>query len=124
MKSSRVVASHVLCILAGAALFFLVFAAVFNGLWLLLILFVLMYGLAGAGGVAFGKARPQTIALALIAPALPWLLWLFPASIPEAGLFRAMLWPASVAILFSLAWLGGWIVAGIAARRARVRGAA
>ena len=46
-------------------------------------------------------------AAALSAPAAPWVLWLFPASIPEAGFARALLWPALVALGGILGWLGG-----------------
>ena len=73
--------------------FFLCFAAIFNGSWPLLLFFVLCYAAAGALGVQAGRVGAVPLALTLAAPAVPWVLWLFPASIPEAGLLRALLWP-------------------------------
>jgi len=105
-----------LSVVAGAVLFFLVFAAVFNGLWPLLILFTVSYGIAAAVAVRLGRTRPLLVASALVCPAVPWLTWLFPASIPEAGLLRASLWPASVAVMFLLAWLGGTLATRFASR--------
>jgi hypothetical protein len=70
---------------SGAALFFLCFAAIFNGSWPLLVV---------------------PLALTLAAPAVPWVLWLFPASVSEAGLLRALLWPGLAAATGGLAWLG------------------
>ena len=97
--------------LGGALLFFLNFAAIFNGSWALLLVFLACYGLAGAVGVRLGGVDPLPLTLALIAPAVPWVLWLFPASIPEAGVLRALLWPALVGIMGALGWLGGRSVA-------------
>jgi hypothetical protein len=93
--------------LGGAALFFLCFAAIFNGSWLLLLLFLLGYAVAGALGAWVGNVPPKLFAVVLSAPAAPWVLWLFPASIPEAGLVRALLWPALVTLGGVLGWLGG-----------------
>ena len=98
---------HVLGFLGGAVLFFLVFAAIFNGLWPLLIVFVLCYAAAGALGVRVGGALPANMATALVIAAVPWTLWLFPASVLEAGLLRALLWPGLVAVAWGIAWLGG-----------------
>ncbi|HEX6861475.1 MAG TPA: hypothetical protein VF414_01605 [Thermoanaerobaculia bacterium] len=97
--------------LAGAVLFFLVFAAAFNGSWTLLAAFLLCYGAAGALTVRLGRVAAAPVALALVAPALPWVLWLFPASIPEAGLARALLWPGLVLVGGGLGWVGGRIAA-------------
>jgi hypothetical protein len=72
--------------LGGAVLFFLCFAAIFNGSWLLLFLFLLGYAVAGALGAWVGNVPPMLFAVVLGAPAAPWVLWLFPASIREAGL--------------------------------------
>jgi len=94
-------------VIGGALLFFLNFAAIFNGSWALLLLFLACYGLAGAVGVRAGGVRPLPLTLALIAPALPWVLWLFPASVPEAGLLRALLWPGLLLLMAALGWLGG-----------------
>jgi hypothetical protein len=98
-------------LLGGAVLFFLNFAAIFNGSWVLLLLFLACYAVAGAVGVRAGGVAPLPLTLALIAPAVPWVLWLFPASIPEAGVLRALLWPALVLLMGALGWLGGRSVA-------------
>jgi hypothetical protein len=84
------------------------FAAVFNGIWSLLILFLLGYGVAGFLGVRKG-ASPSPLAVSLILPAVPWILWLFPASIPESGILRALWWPGLAVVAYLLAWLGGII---------------
>jgi hypothetical protein len=99
-------------------LFFLAFAAIFNGSWWLLLFFLLGYAGAGALAVWAGGVAPGPLALVLTAPAVPWVLWLFPASIPEAGFGRALLWPAMVVLMGGLGWLGGKAVAVAAARRA------
>ena len=88
-------------------LFFLSFAAVFVGAWPLLLLFLFGYAVAGAVGARIGGVAPRVLALLLVAPALPWLARLFPASIPEAGLVRALLWPALVVLMGALGWAGG-----------------
>jgi hypothetical protein len=98
-------------------LFFLNFAAVFNGSWALLLLFLLGYAAAGALAVWAGGVAPGPVALVLIAPAVPWVLWLFPASIPEAGVLRALLWPALVVLMGGLGWLGGKVAAVAGARQ-------
>ena len=64
------------------------------------------------------------LALTLAAPAVPWVLWLFPASIPEAGLLRALLWPGVGVATGGLAWLGGYAVARARARHTREHRAA
>ena len=111
-------------LLAGAALFFLNFAAVFNGLWALLLLFLLGYAAAGGLAVWAGRVAAGTVALVLIAPAVPWMLWLFPASILEAGVLRALLWPGLVMLMGGLGWLGGKVAAVASARQvSRPRGA-
>jgi hypothetical protein len=104
---SREVVTYSLALATGAVLFFLCFAAVFNGIWPLLVLFVLCYAGAAALGVRIGGASPWLLATVLLLPAFPWVMWLFPASIPEAGILRALLWPALVLVMFALAWLGG-----------------
>ena len=101
----------------GAALFFLIFAAAFNGIVALLILFLLGYAVAGFLGVRKGRASPSPLAVSLILPAIPWVLWFFPASISEAGLMRALWWPGLALVAYLLAWLGG-----IIAERSRKRG--
>ena len=112
-----------LALVAGATLFFLVFAAVFNGIWSLLVLFVLSYAGAGALGVGVGAVAPGPLAMCLILPAVPWVLWLFPAVLAEAGLLRSLLWPALVLLAWLLAWLGGVLSAARLRHRHRMRAA-
>ncbi len=107
--------------LGGAVLFFLIFAAIFNGSWVLLIFFLLCYAGAGALAVWAAGIAPAPAAVVLTAPAVPWILWLFPASIPEAGLARALLWPALVIVAGCLGWLGGKAVSRAAADAQVVR---
>lgn len=118
---SRQAVAYGVCLVSGAALFFLCFAAIFNGSWPLLLFFLLGYVAAGALGVWAGGAAPAHLALVLVAPAVPWVLWLFPASVPEAGLLRALLWPALVAVMGGAGWLGGKAVAVARARAGRSR---
>jgi hypothetical protein len=116
--STRSVVTYGLGLALGAALFFLVFAAVFNGLRSLLILFLLGYAVTGYLAVRKGGVAPAPLAVSLILPAVPWVLWLFPASISESGLLRALWWPGLAAVAYLLAWLGGVI----GAIRSRQRG--
>jgi hypothetical protein len=113
--SSRASLSYVLALVGGALLFLLIFSAVFVGAWPLLILFLLCYAAAGAVGVRKGNVPPASMAIALAAPSLPGVLWLFPASVAEEGLVRALPWPGLAVAIIALAWLGGTV----AARRAR-----
>jgi hypothetical protein len=105
-------------LVGGAVLFFLNFAAIFNGSWPLLAVFLLGYAAAGALAVWAGGVAPTPLALVLTAPAVPWVLWLFPASIPEAGVWRALLWPGLVMLMAGLGWLGGRAVTVAGSRRA------
>lgn len=118
MVSVAAIVTLVLSAAAGAVLFFVAFAAVFNGLWPVLLLVIGSYSVAGAVAVSATRTRPLFVACALVAPALPWLAWLFPASIPEAGLLRASLWPLAVGIAFLLAWGGGLVAARVFRRNA------
>lgn len=113
-------ATYVVAVIGGGILFFLCFGAIFVGSWGLLALLLACYALAGSAGVRAG-ATPGPLALALVAAAAPWVLWLFPASIPEAGLGRALLWPATVVLMALLAWLGGTVMRRRTARRMRLR---
>ena len=79
--------------LTGFVFFFLIFAAIFVGSWWLLLFFLVGYAVAGASGVLAGGVTPVSMAFVLAAPTVPWVLWLFTASVPEAGLLRALLWP-------------------------------
>ena len=115
---SRADLTFVAAFLAGIVLFFLVFAAIFNGSWPLLLLFLLCYAGAGAFGVRYGGVAPAPLALALVASAVPWTLWLFPGSVLEAGVLRALLWPGLVVLMGILAWAGGAAAARAGARRA------
>jgi hypothetical protein len=112
----RQVIVYASALVGGAGLFFLSFAAIFTGAWPLLLLFLLGYAAAGALGVRIGRATPALMACLLIIPALPWVAWLFPASIPEAGLARAALWVALVVLMGGLAWTGGWLAVKAAGR--------
>jgi hypothetical protein len=68
------------------------------------------YAVAGVLGVRLARAAPGRLAMALAAPAIPWVLWLFPSSIAEAGL-RALLWPGLAVVVGGTAWLGGNLAA-------------
>jgi hypothetical protein len=107
--ATRSVVTYGLALGLGAALFFLIFAAVFNGIWSLLILFLLGYALAGFLGVRKERVSPSPLAVSLTLPAVPWILWLFPAVISESGLLRALWWPGLALVAYLLAWLGGII---------------
>ena len=110
LTTGRRGATYAAALGAGAGLFFLSFGAIFTGAWPLLVLFLLCYPAAGGLAVRAGGVRPAMAAVMLILPAIPWLTWLFPASIPEAGMLRALLWPGLVLVMGGLAWLGGWAV--------------
>jgi hypothetical protein len=107
--ATRSAVTYGLALAIGAALFFLIFAAVFNGVWSLLILFLLGYAVVGFLGVRKGGVGPSPLAMSLVLPAVPWVLWIFPASIREAGLLRALWWPGFALFAYLLAWLGGII---------------
>ena len=108
--SARARLTYVAVMAAGAGLFFLSFGAIFNGSWTLLIVFLLCYLGVGAAAVRIGGMGPKLVALLAVVPALPWVAWLFPASIPEAGLLRASLWPALVLLMGGLTYMGGRVV--------------
>ncbi|HKU61831.1 MAG TPA: hypothetical protein VJQ44_11485 [Gemmatimonadales bacterium] len=107
MTTPRAALIHVLALAAGLGLFVLCFGAIFTGSWPLLVAFLLCYAAVGAAAVRLGGVPPTTGALLLIVPAGLFVTWLFPASIPEAGLLRALLWPGLVALMGGLAWVGG-----------------
>ncbi len=116
---SRAGPTYGMALLSGAVLFFLSFAAIFNGSWPLLIVFLLGYVAAGALAGWAGEVAPRPLALVLAAPAIPWVVWLFPASIPEAGLVRALWWPGLVITMVALSWAGGKVGRAAAARQHR-----
>ena len=107
--ATRSAVTYGLALGIGAALFFLTFAAVFNGVLWLLILFLLGYAVVGLVGVRKSGVSPSPLAVSLTLPAFVWVLWLFPASIPESGLLRALWWPGLALVAYLLAWLGGVI---------------
>ena len=115
--SSRAGLAYLAAFIGGAGLFFGCFGAIFVASWALLFLFLCCYAAAGALLVWIGPAHPRTLTLLLVAPAVPWLLWLFPASIAEAGLPRALLWPLLVAIMGALSWSGAAVARALARRR-------
>ena len=102
---------------AGAVLFFLLFGTVFVGSWLMLAMVLLGYAGAGAVGVRAGRLAPTTLATLLAAPAALPMLWLFPASVVEEGLARALLWPGLVLLGWALAWAGGKAASRLPSRR-------
>lgn len=104
--------------LGGALLFFLCFAAIFTGVWLVFVLSLVGFACFGALGVAKSSASPTAMAVALAVPALPWVLWLTPATFAEAGA-RGLLWLALLVLVYLFAYLGGYVVAR---RRYRRRG--
>ncbi|MFL5517112.1 MAG: hypothetical protein ACJ8DJ_13195 [Gemmatimonadales bacterium] len=106
-RSMRAGLTYVAVAAAGAGLFFMSFGAIFTGAWTMLGFLLLGYAGVGACAVQVGAVRPGMVALLLAVPAVPWVSWLFPASIPEAGLPRALLWPALVLLMGGLGWLGG-----------------
>ena len=105
--SARVALTYAAALTAGAGLFFLSFGAIFTGAWPMLLLFLLCFAVAGACAVRIGGVRPGPVALLLVVPAVPWVAWLFPASIPEAGLLRSLLWPGLMLLMGGLGWIGG-----------------
>jgi len=106
-RSMRAGLTYAAVAAAGAGLFFMSFGAIFTGSWTMLGFLLLGYAGVGACAVQVGAVRPGMVALLLAVPAVPWVSWLFPASIPEAGLPRALLWPALVLLMGGLGWLGG-----------------
>jgi hypothetical protein len=110
-------ATFIVSIAVGALLFFLVFGAVFAGIWSLVWLSFGLYAVAGALLAWFCRAQAMPIALALIAPGAPWALWLFAATLREADLWRSGLWLAALLAMLMLAWAGGMLGAWLASRR-------
>lgn len=121
---SRAAITYGLGLLSGALLFFLTFGAVFVGSWLLLLVVLVGYGAAGALGVRIGGVAPKYVAVTLAVPAVPWVLWLFPAAAAEEGLLRALAWPGLVLVAAGAGWVGGKAAAVWRARQARAPSAA
>lgn len=121
---SRAAITYGLGLLSGALLFFLIFGAVFVSSWLSLLVVLLGYAAAGALGVRTGGVAPRSMALTLAAPAVPWVLWLFPAAAAEEGLLRALPWPGLALVAAGAGWVGGKAAAVWSARQARAPRAA
>jgi hypothetical protein len=96
----------VLAVVIGAALFILTFGMIFNGLRLGLLVALTCYPLAGAFVGCLRGAGPDILAVALVAPAVPFVVPFFFGSIPEAGLSRALLWPLGLLLTFVLSLFG------------------
>ena len=110
--SSRRLVAQTCAVVAGAVLFFLVFAAVFVGAWPLLLALAGAYAAAGAIVARASTIGPRRAASALALPGAPIVLTLLPGAVVEAGLARALLWPAMLGVAWCLAWLGGILVRG------------
>lgn len=110
------------CLSAGSVLFFLMFGAIFSGLWSLMIATALLYVAAGAVGASVGRINARPVVTALIAPSVPVVLWLFAASVSEAGLARASLWPLGTVVLAGLAWVGAALAVQRRSRSASLAG--
>lgn len=102
--------------LAGLLWFFLSFAALFNGVFFLLLLLLPAYGLSGALLAWFFRLPPAHAALSLVGSALPWVAWLWPATISSSGWLRSLVWPVLVAVAFGMSYFGAQLAA---ARRRR-----
>ena len=102
--------------LAGLLWFFLSFAALFNGVFFLLLLLLPAYALSGALLVWLFRLPPLHAAISLVGSALPWVAWLWPATISSSGWLTSLVWPAFVAVAFGLGLLGARLAA---ARRRR-----
>ena len=116
-RQARVGLTYGMALLGGAVLFFLNFAAIFTGSLPLLVFFLLGYMAARALAAGVGGVAPAPLALVLAAPAIPWLVWLFPASIAEAGVVHALWWPGLVLLIGGLGWVGGKMGGAVTARR-------
>jgi hypothetical protein len=104
-------------LVAGSLLFFVAFGSIFNGSWIVLIASLIGYFFAGwAIGVSRLSAR-RWLAIALVFPALPFASMFFLASIPEAGIVRAALWPLGIALASGLALGGQWLGEMIGSQR-------
>lgn len=102
--------------LAGLLWFFLSFAALFNGVFFLLLLVLPAYALSGALLVWLFRLPPVHAAISLVGSALPWVAWLWPATISSSGWLKSLVWPVFVAAAFGLGLLGARLAA---ARRRR-----
>ena len=102
--------------LTGFLWFFLSFAAMFNGVFVLLLFLPPVYALSGALLVWLFRLPPIHAAFSLVGPALPWVAWLWPATMSSSGWLKSLVWPALVGTAFGMSLLGAQLVA---ARRRR-----
>ncbi|MBS0171550.1 MAG: hypothetical protein JSR62_14460 [Nitrospira sp.] len=102
--------------LVGLIWFFLSFAALFNGVFLLLLLIVPAYVCSGGLLAWLFRLPPLHAALSLVGSALPWVVWLWPATISSSGWLKSLVWPAFVGTAFGMSLLGARLAA---ARRGR-----
>ncbi|MCI1280350.1 MAG: hypothetical protein LKG23_15350 [Nitrospira sp.] len=102
--------------LTGLLWFFLSFAAMFNGVFFFLLLLPPAYALSGALLVWLFRLPPIHAALSLVSSALPWVAWLWPATMSSSGWLKSLVWPALVGTAFGMSLLGAQLVA---ARRRR-----
>ena len=91
--------------LTGFLWFFLSFAAMFNGVFVLLLFLPPVYALSGALLVWLFRLPPIHAAFSLVGSALPWVAWL-----------KSLVWPALLMTAFGMSLLGAHLVA---ARRRR-----
>lgn len=97
--------------LAGLLWFFLSFAALFNGVFFLLLLFLPAYALSGALLVWLFRLPPVHAAVSLVGAALPWVAWLWPATISSSGWMKSLVWPVLVGTAFGMSLLGARLAA-------------
>ena len=102
--------------LTGLLWFFLSFAAMFNGVFFFLLLLPPAYALSGALLVWLFRLPPIHAAFSLVGSALPWVAWLWPATISSSGWLKSLVWPALLVTAFGMSVLGAHLVA---ARRRR-----
>ncbi|MBA5863496.1 MAG: hypothetical protein GDA65_12405 [Nitrospira sp. CR1.1] len=101
----------------GFLWFFLSFAAMFNGVFLFLLFLVPAYALSGALLVWLFRLPPIHAAFSLVAAALPWVAWLWPATISSSGWLKSLAWPVFVGTAFGMSLLGAQLVAARRRRR-------
>lgn len=102
--------------LTGFLWFFLGFAAMFNGVFFFLLLLPPAYALSGAFLVWVFRLPPLHAAFSLVASALPWVAWLWPATMSSSGWLKSLAWPVFVGTAFGMSLLGAQLVS---ARRRR-----
>ena len=101
-----------LALVAGASV-----AALFNGVFFLLLLFLPAYALSGALLAWFFRLPPVHAALSLVGSALPWVAWLWPATISSSGWLTSLVWPALIGAAFGLSLLGARLVGALRRRK-------